>query len=272
MANDLRVLLKTHPVWLFWHPHQKLWNWAILRLVDRVFGQGVVTRGVVRAIVWFDTLLLSWRVGRVRGGGTAKSILYIDVGLHRDARQLRHMLDWFGGEARLSFLGVEANPEHLKAAQVALGAHPRLELVNFALVGPSHTGDTIALYLDQQSGLEDSILAGRAGATAIQVPSARLSDLLDERSPDAVILRMNCEGAEREIIHDLIERGAFQRSSFLFLGMWDDYGKTYPKEDEDFRRDLRAHGISSVTFNDRDETSAWRLRVIRRHIAAFIGG
>jgi len=183
----------------------------------------------------------------------AVHVVYIDVGLHKSGRQLRLVANRLGPNLRA--YGFEANPHHLRDFGSSSLPDPRVEVINAALVGPHHSGDTVKLYLDGRSGVGDSLLPAQ-GKKVIEVPAMRLSRFMNERgiepSQSAVILRMNIEGAEPEVIDDLIKAGLDQYVDGYF-GMWNDVGKKDgPKAEAAFLHVLRQRGISHFTFNDRD--------------------
>ena len=84
-------------------------------------------------------------------------------------------------------------------------------------------------------GKGDWIFSARSEYGSISVPAARLSDQLPDLSRfDAVFLRMNIEGAERDVIDDPRPAGLLPSISDLF-DMWDDLSKIDPAADDGFR-------------------------------------
>jgi hypothetical protein len=254
---------------LVWHPHQHLWNWDLMALLHRLPGG----RLLERAAISVDSLMLalsSLARGVARGIGTAR-VLYIDCGTHQDGLQLRAVSEWLGSSvARLHLVGFEARLTHFAAAERSLADIPDLELHQVALVGPEHEGASAKLYITGGDGKGDSLYPER-GTDYEAVPAARLSSFLPS-SPDeydAVLLRMNIEGAEAFVIDDLIDADALGRIDG-FYGMWDDLSKIDRRRDAGFRRILRRHDVHTFTFNDRDFDSRLRLWAIRRHVRASV--
>ena len=209
-----------------------------------------------------DTFLLriQSRLRRARIAGFGKisipkrRVVYLDAGLHQTAEQIALMLKWFGQTADLQIHGLEAHPDYARECQRLFAGDPRVQIHNFALVGPDHRGSTDALHLDGQKGLGNSLFAARGG-DAISVPAIRLSDFLRINQivcpGDIVLLRMNIEGAEMQVIEDLATAGMIGQIDG-FYGMWDDLYKIDPALDEKFRALMRREGVRTFTFNDRD--------------------
>lgn len=275
----MRTLLR-RPHWLLWHPHQRLWNWSLVGLLRRLFGDTPVTRAAIRVLVTTDSLLLVGRVGLrrlrahvgSRGEGSSPSgrprVLYVDCGVHKRGEQIRHMQRWFADRYELHILAFEASREHFRDASNALVDVDGLQLRHVALVGPDHVGGEVRLYKTGGGGHGDSLFAAR-GENYEVVPARRLSQVLaDEQYVPGelpVILRMNIEGAEQFVIEDLIDAG-LHTSIDGYYGMWDDLSKIDPAADRRFRRLLRHHRISAVTFNDRDLSSRLRRYAIRTDV------
>lgn len=253
---------------LLWHPHQGLWNWALLRRVERLPGG----RYLARLVVLADTALLVARtlprLGRNRS--LPRRVLYLDCGVHKEGLQIREVWRWLGRKTELEIVGFEASPEHIEDARRNLADVPcRLE--QLALVGPDHAGASIRLYRDGADGKGDSLFQAR-GTEYFDVPCARLSTLLPAAGADeAIVLRMNIEGAEEFVIADLAEAGATKRIAGYF-GMWDDLSKIDPERDRAFRDELASLGVVTMTFNDRDFASRARLWAIRQRMLADLAG
>lgn len=266
---------------LIWHPHQGLWNWRLVRRVRRLPGGALWDHLIVVA----DSVLLAARLMRPATRPIAAArVLYIDGGVHQEGWEIQAVADWFGGRvAKLDILAFEANPAHCTKASNVLRDIPSLDLRQAALVGPGQ-GDSITLYLHGGAGKSDSLFAEREREGSIQVPAVRLSKLLPpEGDYDAVILRMNIEGAEEFVIDDLADAGVTGRIT-AYYGMWDDLSKIDRRRDREFRVRLQSLGIHPVTFNDRDfENPQWpkrrrrrpsarlRLMTIRNHMTRAIG-
>ena len=90
----------------------------------------------------------------------------------------------------------------------------------------------------------------------VSLPKAdRLSDWLRERNialEDRIcLLRMNIEGAEYDVLQDLVASGLAPHIDGYY-GLWDDISKTAIPRDREFRTFLSRHHIRSFTFNGRD--------------------
>ncbi len=263
-------------MWTLWHPHQKLWNWrleAAVRRVGRVIGAGPA---FVKALVFVDSALLYAGViaRRVRSFGPFaawrmsplmnRPVLYVDCGVHKHGEQLRFMAEHFGGRCDLHMLGFEASSEHHRDAQANLADLPQLDLRQVALVGPDNEADHVRLYKGLHGGKADSL--HRPSEHYEDVPAEPLSRVLTRDyatllADAPLLVRMNIEGSEFDVIADLVRAGLASRVDGYF-GMWDDVSKIDPDRDRDFRRMLRAAGIHTVTFNDRDLGHPLRRRAI----------
>jgi hypothetical protein len=238
---------------MIWHPHQGLWNWD---LIDRVHHRRWGPQ-IEALIIWVDTLILVLRCVRNRRCWRRQDladlrVLYIDCGVHEEGWQIVATNQWLRGRvADLKILGFEANPATYRIAASNLETIVDLDLRNVALVGPDHGSATVELFLTS-NGKGDSLFAARMEQGSISVPARRLSEELPDLAEfDAVLLRMNIEGAEGAVTDDLHTAGLLPRFSGFF-GMWDDLSKIDPSADVEFRRRIRTLGIHTTTFNDRD--------------------
>ncbi len=243
-----------------------------------------VGRRAVSALVFTDSVLLLCRVvmrrtrrtiisGRVRSSPVSARppVLYLDCGVHKKGEQIRWMRQWFGDRYELEVLAFEAGSEHVSDASAAL-ADLGVKVHHVALVGPDHVGDEVRLHKGGGGGKGDSLFAARGDDFEV-VPARRLSQLLADGGYDLdkipVILRMNIEGAEQFVIDDLLDAG-LEQSIDGYYGMWDDLSKIDPAADARFRTLLTSHGISPVTFNDRDLHFTLRRYAIRYDIETSI--
>jgi hypothetical protein len=261
---------------LLWHPHQGLWNWRLVGRVRRLPLGG----SLERLIIVTDSLLLAGRAlarryrlppaRRARPVGRP-TVLYVDCGMHRDARQLVCMLDWFGPSTDLHVLGIEASSEHFDIVAEVLRAQA-VELRQLALVGPDHAGASIRLYKSGGRGKGDSLFSERGRAWE-EVPALRLSTLLAAAGPSpqtsVLLLRMNIEGAEVFVIEDLVDAG-LDTAVDGYYGMWDDLSKIDRQADASFRSLIRSRGIRTFTFNDRDLDHPARRWAIRFDVETSI--
>src|ERR1700741_3561279 len=92
--------------WMFWHPHQRLWNGGLVGVIERAIPVAAINRPIRGLIMLIDSGLLFVRavarrvslVGlrrifskpRVRDG---VRVLYVDVGTHKDGAELALMTD-----------------------------------------------------------------------------------------------------------------------------------------------------------------------------------
>jgi FkbM family methyltransferase len=257
---------------LIWDPHQKLWNWRLVGKVRRLFRTvPPVGRAATWLIVTVDSLILLSRVivKRVRAGALPQapsaSVLYIDCGLHQAGAELRQMDRWFGDRYALSLIGFEAGSSQVEHARRAL-SDVDAEVRHAAVVGPSHAEPAVTFYNRGRAGIGDSLFVERGGIGEETVPAVRVSDVLRGHEADAVILRMNIEGAELFVIEDLARCGLLSRISG-FYGMWDDLSKNDDRvRERQFRELLRRYRMHTTTFNARDLPHALRRMAIRMSI------
>ncbi len=243
-----------------WHPHQKLWNSWVIWLIRGRFGTGAAGESLLAGVIIIDSLLLAARsrsrgaFGRMPPPLGRPRVLYIDCGLHRQAEEVRWMHRWFGERYELHVFGFEASGEHAVAAAAELAGLEHLHLHQLALVGPDYEGEEARLYKASGRGRADSLFSERGQEFEV-VPAARLSAVLAREGWDIrrtpTILRMNIEGAEQFVIADLLEAGLAD-SVDGYYGLWDDLYKIDRAADQHFRLLLAEHGISPLTFNDRD--------------------
>ncbi len=266
--------------WLLWHPHQKLWNWKLVSVITRLSGRPAIAQRATKLLVLADSLLLVSavalrRIAAIASGTLARPgpdsvVLHIDCGAHKEGSEIACMHRWFSDRYNVRMIGFEAGQEQFEQASSNLAGIPGVDLRRAAVVGPEHVGPTAELHLGHADGRGASLFAARGGTTE-QVPAVRLSAVLDSISPppDAVILRMNIEGAEKYAIQDLITSGRHERIDGYY-GMWDDLSKLDPKMDRDFRRLLKRYGIRNMTFNERDLAHPLRRFAIRTDIETSI--
>jgi hypothetical protein len=261
-----------------WHPHQKLWNWELIALIRARFGTGLLGQTIEAVVIGAELVLLAVcsrarRGARATGAGTRQGdrsqVLYIDCGLHKQAEQVQWMQRWFGERYELHVLAFEAGVEHARDAAVELAGLERLRLHHLALVGPDYVGDEVRLYKSPGKGKADSLFSERGEHFEV-VPASRLSTVLAEDGWDITrtptILRMNIEGAEQFVVADLLASG-LTTAIDGYYGLWDDLSKIDPAADERFQNLLAEHGISTLTFNDRDlETAANRPSRLSLHM------
>ncbi len=265
--------------WVLWHPYQGLWNWTLYRLIGRIVPfpglRDVLQHSLIvadTALLWARAIFQRWQVT----GFSAElwnphlpadmCVLYLDLGTHREARELqwvvRHVLARRTTHYRA--VGFEASQTFYKEAQQNTAHLPHVEMVHAALCYQIPRGNTVRLYLSPADGRASSLYRTSFGVYE-EVPAIRLSDWIQDQDVDltrtVLILRMNIEGAETEVIRDLLETGLAEYVDGYF-GMWDDVAKDDPEKGKAFLNLLNQAGIRPFTFNDRDFRSDWRMRCI----------
>ncbi|HEY4942350.1 MAG TPA: FkbM family methyltransferase [Rhizomicrobium sp.] len=223
--------------------------------------------GAERLLAGLDTIALRFEalVRRARRLGITqlgtlkpldRRIVYLDLGLHKQAVQIALVLDWFADWPNFAVYGFEAHPDYVELCRSRFANDSRVQLFNLALVGPGHEGETATLHVSEGSGKGSSLFAAR-GRRTITVPAKRLSGFLKENgivsAGDVVLLRMNIEGAETYVIDDLVDAGMAGLIDGYY-GMWDDLFKIDPELDDGFRQRLRRAHVHSFPFNDRDSS------------------
>jgi FkbM family methyltransferase len=277
---EMRRIIGRRPHWLLWHPHQRLWNWSLVDLVNAVVPEGRFRVLLVQSIIQVDSFLLALTVlvrrvivlgiRPLKGSSEARrpKMLYIDCGVHVRGEQIRYMHRWFADRYDIETLGFEASTERFPEAEAALADLPQIHLLNVALVGPAYDETDVRLYKTGGEGKGDSLFAKRGKRYEV-VPAQRLSDLLINMGDDLdrmpIILRMNIEGAELYVLEDLVASGLVGKIDG-FYGMWDDLSKIDRNLDRHFRRLMRTEGIKTMTFNDRDLGLSLRRFAIRTDI------
>jgi FkbM family methyltransferase len=195
-------------------------------------------------------------------------VFYFDLGLHRDARQVHRMLEWFG-HVDLRVFGFEAHPDYCSASAAQFTGRENVQIINAAVVGPDHP-DSVPLYFDGQVGKGDSLFSAR-GATKVDVRAIRLSQFIRDHGIDPakeiIILRMNIEGSEIFVLEDLIDAGIAKMVDG-FYGLWNDPERLV--RDSDFPAMVRNAGIENFTFNNRDAKHPKREELIRYDITTSI--
>lgn len=259
-----------------WHPYKGFWNKAVINIATRP--TKTLNRLVVATIVAIDTAVLFARAVARRAAldglssitagthiGPGTPVVYLDVGTHRAAAELRWMATHVLPGCTDSFqaYGFEPSGRSFEAAKEVLAGIPSVRMVRAALVHDVPEGGTVRLHVSRHS-LRDSI--HRQGESHEDVEAHRLSDWLAAQGIDLdhriCLLRMNIEGAEFDVLRDLVEQGLAGKIDG-FYGMWDDLLKFDPQRDRRFRRYLAEHGIRSLTFNGRDMDWGIRRRCIR---------
>lgn len=263
---------------ILWHPHQKLWNSRLIRFINKSKLPRIVRLKLIKLVIFIDTFLLGVRLKlfhnpKVQRNNYARHINYFDIGLHKEASELRWVLDTVLQQQDCSFTayGFEANPDSYEQARQCVPQANNIRLYNYAIINEQPPSGTIKLYISKK-GLSDSIYRDNFGEH-IEVPAIKFSDFIQKENIDLVnsinVLRMNIEGAEYDVIQDLINSKLLQYFDRLY-GMWDDVSKTDHSKDLHFRMIMKKHNIHQVPLNGRDLRIQSRLGIIKKDFFSVI--
>jgi FkbM family methyltransferase len=237
---------------------------------------------IIKLIILSDTAILALRAlaRRVRRSGLVGvlrrarapdtvRLIYLDLGMYKTARELRFMVDSVLPSISCNFAayGFEAIREFFAEAQHNVGKRPNVRLIHGAVCDRE---GTITLHRIEERGEGTSIYREGEGE---EVPALRLSTWLKEEGinvgESVTLLRMNIEGAEVDVIRDLLDQG-LSESIDGYLGMWDDAAKIDQEWGNQFRELLREHGIRPFTFNGRDLQTSLRAPIIKYEIGTCV--
>lgn len=234
------------------------------------------------AIVQLDTLILVVRAfarrvsllgvsqlfARARGPDQF-SVLYLDLGTPKQGAELKWMAERVLPRLAANFeaIGFEANNESYGFVSEHIPDSGSVRVIHAALCHILPEDGKVRLHKDTQGGLGDSLY--RETASYDEVEALRLSDFLREHDALSgrriILLRMNIEGAEFDVIKDLVDSGLASRIDGYF-GMWDDLSKIDLQRDEEFRAFLEENRIVTFPFNGRDMGSSARKACIAYHV------
>ena len=263
--------------WIIWHPHQKLWNWELVEFVQSNSNK-FISAFIVKLIIGLDTFLLKLRISFSSKRRNAvqysekTQINYFDLGTHREAKELNLVLSKVLANLPnpYNIYAFEANPNSFEVASSHFVNNNRVKLFNTALVRDLPQSGQIKLYKGSAS-LEDSIY--RKQENFVEVPANKLSQIIEQEQIDLSqsinILRMNIEGAELDILEDLIENDLIKYFN-AFYGMWDDMSKIDIHSDKVLRKKMSTHKISPITFNGRDLGDTQRKKWITKSLRSNI--
>jgi len=225
-------------------------------------------------IVQLDTIILFFRALAYRASslGIGKmgtmvrlpediSILYFDLGTHKEGGEMSYVVDDVLPRVctRFEAYGFEASQESFEDVSAKFSGRENIGIIHKALCYDLPREGKIKLYKDMEGGIGDSLY--RQTASYEEVDAMRLSDFLREKGVFGqrmiILLRMNIEGAEYDVLRDLVDSGIAENIDGYF-GMWDDLSKIDIQRDDEFRRFLSSNGIHTFPFNGRD--LRWPLR------------
>lgn len=234
--------------------------------------------------VGLDTLPYKERLdggaGRVTKGRNGR-VIYLDLGVHTEGKQLELVMRWLGGGDSFHAYGFEANPAHCEKAKSRFRDYQCVTIINAALVGPDHTSSDVDLYAagPESSGQGDTLFpqrGSRRGYSAIKAPALRLSQFLEEAgvdlTRDVVLLRMNIEGSEVYVLEDLEAAGLLEHVD-CFYGRWDDPSKIDPALGERLEVIMSRNKLHTIPFNDphvSGRLGSLGIRMLRRHMRAYV--
>ena len=267
--------------WILWHPHQKLWNLALITRIKRLSFYYPLTRLTINFIVGLDTFLLSLRIkfGRNNinksGYSPNKTINYFDLGTHKEAQELKWVVDEVFSKLPNPYklFAFEANPGSYNIAINNCSQVAELKFYNLALVNKIPESGQIKLFRGG-NGLGDSIYRTEMNSF-IEVKAKKLSEIIRNENVELDgsinILRMNIEGCEFDVIENLIENDLIKHFDG-FYGMWDDVSKIDIERDRKFRKVLKEANVYPFPFNGRDMIHKRRKILIRKSLENSILG
>lgn len=270
--------------WLLWHPFEGLWNWNLLRVIRKIIRSQKIYEVLMRTIILLDTIILLIRafgrrlskVGLLRTPFLTTtipdsiSILYFDLGTHKEAKELSIMVNKILPCICKSYkaYGFEASKGYFEQAQEKFVGNKKTTLIHAALCHVLPNNGKIKLFKSPSDGIGSSIYRKDYNEYE-EVVAIRFSDWLRKNNLDLknniCLLRMNIEGAEYDVITDLVESGLAKYIDGYY-GMWDDVSKIDHQRNNEFRALLSQNHIFPFTFNGRDLQFPLRLRCIEYDI------
>lgn len=199
-------------------------------------------------------------------------VLYFDMGTHREGTELSLMADTILPKIcnRFEAYGFEANQESYENVKNKFANKGHVHLFCKALCYSLPGNGKIKLY-HNSNGLGDSLY--RQSNSYEEVEAIRFSEWLNKEGiilkNKICLLRMNIEGAEYDVIQDLVE-SEYAKDIDGYYGMWDDLSKIDRYRDKNFRDCLFKNHIYPFTFNGRDMGKSFRLRCIEYDIETHI--
>jgi FkbM family methyltransferase len=193
-------------------------------------------------------------------------IVYIDIGLHKEAREIEMMRDTVsalreitGKELELHVYGYEAHPSYTQRLEMRYSDDENIHIRNAAIC--DHNG-TASLFLSPSTNGEgNSIHSSKNNVIgkSITVPARKLSseliNMLKEQPlgrklGDIVILRFNIEGAELMMMEDLIGTNT-HRFIDIYCGAPSDIPKVHAikHKHQEYQDLLESAGIKFIPFH-----------------------
>jgi hypothetical protein len=250
-----------------WSPQEGIWNEKLTKAIDALSPFLLLKKILIRILIYCDTFILFVRVflrrisaiGLLRIFESAKlnsdfTIIYLDLGTHKEAKELEWMVLNILPSICLKFnaYGFEASKESFDVANQKFLAMNNVSIIHSAVVKELPIDKKIKLYKNS-SGIGDSIY--RESNSYEEVEAIRLSAWLKQNisfnEKNIILIRMNIEGAEYDVLMDLVEKNMAQFISGYY-GMWNDVSKINPQKDILFRSFLKENSIYNLTFNGRD--------------------
>lgn len=261
--NKLTSFLRKKGMWSdrgFWKPGE---NRFLYHVIDTV-------------ILLFIVINDRWRTNGLfklinfKRPGKDKNIVWLDAGLHAEGAELEFVINnVFHGYNNVEYFGFECCSKFCLPLIEKYKDRVDVHIHNVAL---NNTENVSIVYHDNKIGLGNGLYKRKGIVSEIEtVPSTRLSSYITKRNIDmcnsVVFLRMNIEGAECVVIHDLHKHKILDKING-FYGLWDDV-KVLPRRKRDyFNKILQQYNIQNITFNGRDirVLSFIRLWCIKYHI------
>jgi FkbM family methyltransferase len=277
----MKLRIKGTPVlWLFWNPYQGFWNWNLCKIIEKIVFIPFLSKSIIKGIISFDTFFLRIKLKskaaniNKSGYSPQKTINYFDLGTHNDAFELRWVVDdlLLKLPNPYKIYAFEANPDSYSKAIINTNYIRNLKFYNVALVNQKPESGKIRLFTGG-NGHADSIY--RNTVSYVEVPAQKISDIIKNEKIDLEkginILRMNIEGAEYDVINDLIENDLIKYFDG-FYGMWDDLSKINYEKSKEFRKLLKNKNIFPYPFNGRDMNIKMRTDLIKMSLEKSIFG
>ncbi|MFX1452233.1 MAG: FkbM family methyltransferase [Promethearchaeota archaeon] len=278
---------KTPLLWFLYHPYEGLWNWNLLRLIRKFIPTEKITKFITRTIICLDTLILIIRaiVRRLTKIGFLKalffnvkvpndiSIIYFDLGTHMEAEELALMVNKILPRMCNSYkaYGFEADPNIFKHVQAKFAGNKNINLIHAALCYTIPQNGKIKLYKDID--VSGGSIYKTHTSDFEEVLAIKITDWIKEKNfnieNNIFLLRMNIEGAEYDVIKDLVDNGFIDKIDGYY-GMWDDVAKITIKRGAKFYTFLRTRNIFPFTFNGRDFPYSLRLKCIEYDIRTSV--